>query len=84
MPRQRARTTAATLTGHTGDVCSVAVLPDGRRAISGAEDKTIRLWDLETGSELHRFDGHENWVNSVAVPDGRRALSSSADMSLRL
>jgi WD40 repeat protein len=28
------------------------LLPDGRRALSGAYDNTLRLWDLETGAEL--------------------------------
>ena len=57
-------------------VTSVAVLPDGRRALSGAGDRTLRLWDLETGRRTRRFPGHELVVTSVTVlPDGRRALS---------
>ena len=62
----------------------MAVLPDGRRALSASSDKTLRLWDLETGAELRRFEGHENWVSSVtALPDGRRALRGR-DRTLRL
>ena len=45
--------------GHERRVTSVAVLPDGRRALSGSEIRTLRLWDLETGAELRRFEGHE-------------------------
>lgn len=64
------------LTGHVGKVHSVAILPDGSRALSGGEDKTARLWDLETGAELRRFkDEAGSEVHSIAVlPDGRRAL----------
>ena len=38
----------------------MTVLADGRRALSGSQDKTLRLWDLETGAELRRFEGHED------------------------
>jgi WD40 repeat protein len=48
-------------------------------------DNTVRLWDVETGEELHCFDGHNGNVTSVAIsPDGRRALSGSADKTVRL
>ena len=61
------------------------MLADGRRALSGSDDRTLRLWDLETGAELRRFEGHEDWVTSVTVlADGRRALSGSEDKTLRL
>ena len=61
------------------------MLADGRRALSGSDDKTLRLWDLETGAELRRFEGHEGGVSSVTVlADGRRALSGSGDKTLRL
>ena len=62
------------LTGHQFRVLSVAVLPDGRRALSGGDDKTARLWDLETGTELHRFDDRFEIFSVAALPDGRRAL----------
>ena len=56
------------------------MLPDGRGALSGSEDGTVLLWDLETGAELRRFEGHQSSVSSVAVlPDGRRALSAGND-----
>ena len=57
----------------------MAVTPDGRRAVSASEDRTLRLWDLESGQTLRTLEGHTDWVNAVAVtPDGRRAVSASA------
>ena len=55
---------------------SVAIAPDGRTALSGSYDKTLKLWDLATGKELRIFTGHSERVTSVAIaPDGRTALS---------
>ena len=52
-----------TLTGHGGRVAAVAVSADGRRAVSGGSDGTVRVWDLATGKQIasasqrlrHRF-----------------------------
>ena len=74
-----------TLEGHTGSVSAVAVTPDGRRAVSASRDRTLRLWDLESGQTLRTLEGHTNWVSAVAVtPNGRRAVSASGDRTLRL
>jgi WD40 repeat protein len=63
----------------------LAFSPDGRRILAGAEDGTMRLWDLDTGREMRRFEGHTNWVVGVAFsPDGRCVLSGSCDHTLRL
>ena len=44
----------------------------------------IYLWDLESGKELRRFEGHSWVVSSVAFsPDGHRAVSASVDRTLR-
>ena len=40
-----------TLKGHTAAVTSVAFSPDGKRIVSGSQDKTVKVWDAETGTE---------------------------------
>ncbi|GAK57019.1 serine/threonine protein kinase with WD40 repeats [Candidatus Vecturithrix granuli] len=70
---------------HHKGVTSVAVTPDGRLAISGSQDTTLRLWDIETGKCLRLFDGHWLAVTSVAItPDARFVISGSEDAALRL
>jgi WD40 repeat protein len=71
--------------GHADLIWSVALSPNGRRALSGSEDHLVRLWEMGSGRELFRLRGHTGWAWSVAFsPDGRRALSGSDDKSLRL
>jgi WD40 repeat protein len=75
----------ATLEGHGGEVTAVAVTPDGRRAVSGSDDNTLKVWELERGAGLVTLKGHDNWVNSVAVTsDGRLAVSGSRDKTLKV
>jgi len=74
-----------TFRGHKWDVEAVAVTLDGRFAVSGSHDNTLRLWNLATGRCLRIFKGHEDYVTAVAVtPDGRFAISGSRDKTLRL
>ena len=69
-----------TLEGHSDGVNTVAVTSDGRFAVSGSEDKTLRLWELATGKSVQIFEGHTGSVTAVAVtPDGRFAVSGSED-----
>ncbi len=74
-----------TLEGHTISVDAVAVTPDGKHAISGSGDDTLKVWDLESGEEIQTLTGHTSPVKGVAVtPDGRHAVSGSRDNTLRV
>jgi len=74
-----------TLEGHTAGVNAVSVFPDGRRAISASEDRTLKIWDIESGREIRTLEGHTSGVNAVSVfADGRRAVSASDDGTLKV
>jgi WD40 repeat protein len=53
--------------------------------VSASDDQTLKVWQLESGRELHTLVGHTDAVSAVAVtPDGRRAVSASADRTLKV
>ena len=74
-----------TLEGHVAGVNSVGVSADGRRAVSASHDKTLKVWDVETGRASQTLEGHSATVWAVAVSaDGRRAVSASHDETLKV
>ncbi|MGB7545597.1 MAG: TIR domain-containing protein, partial [Methanothrix sp.] len=82
-PREQAEPLAVLerkLTGHGDRVLSVAVSPDGKWAASGSSDRSVKIWDLESGKCRRTLKGHQDKVGSVAItPDGKRILSGSSD-----
>jgi len=69
-------------TGHAGAIQSISYSPDGTHVVTGSSDRTIRIWDAETGAEVGSpLKGHTDSVWSVAYsPDGRRIISGSGSI----
>ena len=51
----------------------MALSADGRRAVSASDDKTLKVWDVETGRELRTLQGHSDGVNGGGDERGRAA-----------
>ena len=70
------------IAGHTGAIVACA-LPDTTRVWSASLDGSLRLWDLSTGEEIRRFEGHSGrllgWYLTPEI-----GLSWSDDNAVRL
>ncbi len=75
----------ATLMGHAGEVNTVAISPDGKKIVSGSDDKTLRIWDLNSQKLLRTLTGHTDWVYALALSaDGQTIVSGSKDKTIKL
>ena len=73
------------LRAHKGKVLALAATSDGKYAVSGASDQTLKVWDLQRGSVVHVLMGHDAEVNAVAVAtNGRYVVSGSDDHTVKV
>jgi WD40 repeat protein len=70
------------LEGHEFTVWSLAVTQDGLTVVSGGQDATIRLWDISSGKEIHKFAGHDGPVYGLVLMPNEDRLVSIADKDL--
>uniref|UniRef100_H2M7K1 U5 small nuclear ribonucleoprotein 40 kDa protein n=1 Tax=Oryzias latipes TaxID=8090 RepID=H2M7K1_ORYLA len=54
----------ATLKGHSGAVMELHYNTDGSLLFSASTDKTVGIWDSETGERIKRLKGHTSFVNT--------------------
>ncbi|KAJ8588826.1 hypothetical protein M405DRAFT_933863 [Rhizopogon salebrosus TDB-379] len=62
--------------GHELSVTAVAVFPDGRRMVTGSQDKTLSLWDLKNGVVLKKMEGHSSKVWAIAISRDGQLIAS--------
>lgn len=69
----------------TNTVESVCFSNDSRYVALCGWDKTVELWDYNSGVKLKTFYGHTEVVYTVSFsPDGKKLLSTSSDNTTRL
>jgi WD40 repeat protein len=67
------------LKGHENEVMSVAFHPDGRRIVTASPDFTARIWDVETGQQLHVLAHQGEVIDATFSPDGRLVACGGRD-----
>ena len=70
--------------GHTAEIHSVAFSPDGKLAVSGSADGTVRVWDLESSKEIKKLESYSGEVRSVVISPNGRYVVSTQDASVRI
>lgn len=82
---QQAIATIRTLAGHTSFINDLVVSPDSTLLFSASADKTIKIWELNTGELRQTLSGHTSFVNRLLIsPDGSYLLSASADKTIKV
>ena len=73
------------LRGHEAVISHIALDANATVAVSASEDRTLRVWDLASGTERHVLRGHEGPVTRVALDaNATVAVSASGDGTLRV
>lgn len=72
-----------TLSGHSNSVYALDFSSDGKMLVSGSFDRTVRLWEVETGREIDRLSESKTPIYAIAfLPDGQTIVSGSEDGTL--
>lgn len=73
-----------TFSGHDQDIYSLDFARNGKHIASGSGDRTVRVWDIDTGREISCLS-IEDGVTTVAMsPEGSYVAAGSLDKSVRV
>ncbi|HVX84870.1 MAG TPA: hypothetical protein VH253_08650 [Phycisphaerae bacterium] len=73
------------LNGHEDGISAAAFSADGKLLAAGSGDRTIIVWDVQTGKEVKRLEGHSAAITSLSFsPDGKYLVSSAAEPTIDL
>ncbi len=68
------------ISGHTEEVQQVAFSSDGAKLASASLDRTVGLWDVQTGARLQSFEGARSGFYAVAFsPDDALVAAATTD-----
>lgn len=70
------------LKGHDDNIWSIAFNPDGTKIVSGSSDRTVKIWNPQTGQCLKTLSGHNRPVLSVAFSPYGNTIASCGGHSI--
>lgn len=70
-----------TLKGHTDGVNSVAWSVDGSQLVSGADDKKVRVWDVEAGQQSSMAPAQDKIRRVAFHPNGKHVIAASSNLT---
>lgn len=71
--------------GHSASVRTVICSKDGKFAFTGSGDRSIKMWEQNTGREIRTFLGHSYSVNSLSITNnGKNLASCSSDKTAKV
>ncbi|KAF8833954.1 WD40 repeat-like protein [Paxillus ammoniavirescens] len=73
-----------TMSGHEERVLGITYLPGGERIVTCSLDKTVRIWNVETGEQEGTTMEHEAVVGVAVTRDGKRIISGGDDKRIRV
>jgi WD40 repeat protein len=71
-----------TLAGHEGELTAISFSPDGSRLASAATDKTLRIWDLKDGVELHKLANRSPSATALRFSRNARLLAAASGSTI--
>lgn len=73
------------LGSHKGSIWAVSISVDGKFAVSGGADNTVKLWNVVSGTLINTLEGSSAAVQAVAVSaDNRLVIAGGDDRSVRI
>ncbi|OCL93957.1 caspase family protein [Aliarcobacter thereius] len=74
-----------TLNGHNDNINSIAISPDNKYLVSGGLDKTIKIWDINSGKLLNTLYGHTDRIWTITISkNSKYIISGSADKTIKI
>jgi WD40 repeat protein len=72
------------LEGHGDRVDAVTFSADGKTVVTASLDKTIKLWDAQSGKLLRTLTGHTDGVLALGVTPKGQIISSGRDETIKI